>query len=254
MKNNFLILLIILIFTSCKSYIANSYFENNGIYDEKVKLEHLKGKNDIVLIPMHHLGLQSFYNDVQNKVDSLVNNNHIVFYEMIMTKNSKSKDSSQQKLIDTIMVLKFRKAFGLLGMSKNGSSNYKDFFKEKGIKIKKELVPQPKLSALGLTCTSCENVDATMDELIESFEEKYGEIILEEYDLKTPFYETYDKNKCKIKVNKKNFDEFVVHYRNNKIIEQINRNNNKKIAIVYGKNHFIGIKDSLQKLGYKLIN
>lgn len=251
MKSKLIIILIAFFFVSCKTYIANSYFEKNGIYDEKVKLEKLTGENDIVLVPMHHLGTKSFYDDVKNKVDSLVNNNHIVFYEMIMTDNSKSKDTSQQKLIDTTMVLKFRKAFGLSGMSKNGSSNYKDYFNEKGIKIKKELIPQPKLSNLGLICNSCDNVDATMDELINAYENKYGKIILEEYDLKTPFYENYDKKNCKIKIDKKMFNEFVVNYRNHKIINQINQNIHKKIAIVYGKNHFIGIKDSLHKMGYK---
>ena len=50
------------------------------------------------------------------------------------------------------------------------------------------------------------------------------------------------------------FNEFITHYRNGVIINKINQNKNAKIAIVYGKNHFVGIKDSLQKLGYKITN
>ena len=246
-----LITLTIIILTSCKSYIANEYFKSVGIYNNEIKLEKLSNDNkEIVLFGMHHIGTEKFYNNVRKKVDSLANLNYKIFYEMILTDNIKSNDSIKQKSIDTTMTLKFRKAFGLLGLSKKGSSDYVTFFKEKGIRIKKELVPQPKLKDLGLTNNLSENVDASMDELIKAYEIKYGNIILEDYDFNTGIFDDYDRNKCKHKINKLVFDEFVLHYRNGIVLNKINQDKGTKIAIIYGKAHFIGIKDSLQKLGY----
>jgi len=253
MRKTFFIITYVLLFTSCKSYLLNEFFEQNGVYQENVKTEKLLGKNEIVLIPIHHLGTKSFYKDVKIKIDSLKNLDYKIFYEMVLTDHAKSSDTTKQKIIDTTMVLKFRKSFGLIGLSKNGASNYIEYFEGKGLKINKSLIPQPKLNALGLKCVQCENVDVTMDELIKAYEVKYGEITLEEYDLKTNLFDAYDRNKCKYKIDKKIFEEFIVNYRNNVVLDKIGENKNSKIAIVYGKKHFVGIKDSLQKKGYKII-
>lgn len=249
------LLLFGLLIISCKSYIANEYFKSVGVFDNDLKLEKLSNdNNEIVLFGMHHIGTEKFYNNVRKKVDSLTNLNYKIFYEMILTDNIKSNDSIRQKSIDTTMTLKFRKAFGLSGLSKKGSSNYVEFFKEKGIRIKKELIQQPKLKDLGLANNLSENVDATMDELIKAYEIKYGNIVLEDYDFNTSLFDNYDRNKCKYKINKKVFDEFVLHYRNGIVLNKINQEKDSKIAIIYGKAHFIEIKDSLHKLGYKMIN
>lgn len=252
-KSILLYLLILILLTSCKSNIINNFFEREGIYDETSKIEKLKGENEIIIIPIHHIGTEKFYKNVKKKVDSLINLNYKIYYEMILTDNIKSNDSIKQQLMDTTMTLKFRKAFGLLGLSKKGTSNYVDFFKEKGIKIKKNLVAQPNLIELGLKNNLSENIDATMDELIKAYENKYGNIILDDYDFKTKIFDDYDRNKCENIVDKKVFDEFVLHYRNNIVLNKINQNKDAKIAIIYGKAHFVGIKDSLQKLGYKIV-
>ncbi|RXR20947.1 hypothetical protein EQG63_03140 [Flavobacterium amnicola] len=253
MRKTVILITSMFLFTSCKSYLLNEFFEQNGIYQKNVKTEKLIGNNEIVFVPIHHLGTHSFYNDVKNKVDSLKNLDYKIFYEMVLTEHAKSSDTTKQKIIDTTMMLKFRKSFGLKGLSKSGASNYKEFFEGRGLKLKKILIPQPKLSALGLKGSQCENVDATTEELIKAYELKYGKIILEEYDLKTNLFDAYDRNKCKYKIDKKIFEEFIVNYRNNIVLSKIKQNKSLKIAIVYGKNHFIGIKDQLQKIGYKMI-
>jgi uncharacterized FAD-dependent dehydrogenase len=248
------ITLSLLLLTSCKSYLINNFFEREGIYDETSKIEKLIGKNEIIIIPMHHIGTDNFYKNVRKKIDSLANLNYKIYYEMMITDNMKSNDSIRQKTIDTTMALKFRKVYGLFGLSKNGASNYVDFFRDNKIKIKKNIVGQPNLIDLGLKNNKSENVDATMDELIRAYEYKYGEIILEEYDLKTNLLDVYNRKKCQQKIDKEKNDEFVLNYRNGIVINKINQNKDAKIAIIYGKNHFIGIKDSLQKLGYKVTN
>lgn len=243
-----------LVFTSCKSYLMNNFLEREGIYEETPMIEKIIGENEIIIIPMHHIGTENFYTNVRKKIDSLTNLKFKIFYEMIFTDNMKSNDSSIQEITDTTMIIKFRKAFGLPGISSNGATNYVDFFKEKGIKIKKNLIPQPSLTDLGLKNKLSENVDATMEELIRAYENKYGSIILEEYDLKTKLFDDYDRNKCKYKIDKQMFNEFIRHYRNCIVINKINQNKNEKIAIIYGKAHFVEIKDSLQKLGYRITN
>ena len=113
-----------LVLTSCKSYLLNNFFEREGIYDETSKIEKLVGENEIIIIPMHHIGTENFYKNVRKKVDSLTNLKYKIFYEMMLTDNMKSNDSNRQNILDTTMALKFRKAFGLFGLSTKGSSNW----------------------------------------------------------------------------------------------------------------------------------
>jgi len=48
-------------------------------------------------------------------------------------------------------------------------------------------------------------------------------------------------------------NEFIVNYRNDFIVKSINEDWNNKIALIYGKMHFRGIKKMFEEQGYKLI-
>ncbi len=48
-------------------------------------------------------------------------------------------------------------------------------------------------------------------------------------------------------------NEFIVNYRNDFIVKSINEDRHNKIALIYGKMHFRGIKKILEEQGYKLI-
>lgn len=73
---------------------------------------------------------------------------------------------------------------------------------------------------------------------------------MESCDYNTKFYEN---SICKNKLGKKRFTPFLVDERNNSILRHIANENKNKIAIIYGKEHFNGVKDSLLKLGYKIV-
>lgn len=240
-----------LFFISCKTYIANQYFKRVGIYDDKIKLEKISNQNkEIILFGMHHIGKEEFYNDIKKKTDSLLKEGYTFYIEGISSqfanKTSLTKEDSTV-LID--LSYKFRKILGKPIVTKNMDSDYINLFKEKGIKIKENLIKQPTYLEFGLSQKNAIITDLTVEKIIEIYENKYGKIKLNPCDFETKFYE---ESKCPSKPDKKIFDKILVTERNNYVISNILKDEKSKIAIIYGKNHFIGIKDSLQKLGYKV--
>ena len=251
MKKVILFSLNLIILTSCKSYFVNQYFKKVGVFDNKIKLEKISNaEKEIMFIGMHHIGKEEFYNDVKIKVDSLLKEDYIFFVEGIGSQfTNKTNLTKEDSVILIDIAYKFRKALGKNLISKSMNSDYINLFKEKGIKIKEKLVKQPSYLEFGLTQKSAINYDLTVEEILEKYEHKYGKITLEACDYETKYYE---KSKCSVKADSKIYDEFITLERNNNVITHILNEKKTKIAIIYGKNHFIGIKDSLQKLGYTL--
>lgn len=252
MKIKALLILLILL-SSCKSHLANYYFKSIGIYDNKIKLEKLTyNDSEIILFGMHHIGKEEFYNDVKNKVDSLIKQDYFFYVEGINSQfTGKTNLTVEDSLVLIDLAYKFRKINGKPLISKKLNTDYLTYFKENGIKIKENLVKQPSYFDLGLTEMKLKNTDLPLEKILENYEKKYGKVVLESCDYKTKFYE---ESTCKIKPDKKIYDEMMMQDRNNSVISHILKEKKTKIAIIYGKAHFIGIKDSLQKLGYKITN
>jgi hypothetical protein len=252
MKNT-LIILSILLLTSCKSYLANYYFKSVGIYENKIKLEKISNNDkEIVLFGMHHIGKEEFYNDVKSKVDSLLKNDYYFFVEGVNSQfTGKTNISNADSAILIDLAYKFRKISGHPYISKKLNSDYITFFKEKGIKLKENLIQQPKYSEFGLSEKDSKNTDLTMEILLNNYEKKYGKVILESCDYNTKFYEV---SSCTTKSDGKIYDEMMMQDRNNSVISNILNEKKSKIAIIYGKGHYIGIKDSLIKLGFRTTN
>jgi len=248
-----LVSLTFLFLTSCKSFVANYYLKSVGVFDEKLKLEKLTTSNkEIVFFGMHHIGKEEFYNDVKTKIDSLIKKEFFFYLEGINSEfTGKTNLSPKDSLVLIDMALKFRKISGVPLISKKLNSDYLTLFKENGIKIKENLVKQPKYFELGLTEKESKNTDLSLEQILENYEKKYGKVILESCDFDTKFHE---ETTCKTEPDKKLYDEMMMSDRNNSVITHILKEKKSKIAIIYGKAHFIGIKDSLQKLGYKIIN
>lgn len=243
----------ILLLTSCKSYIANYYFKSVGVYDNKIKLEKLSNnEKEIVLFGMHHIGKKEFYNDVKTKVDSLIKKDYLFYLEGISSNFSgKTNLTKEDSIVLIDLAYKFRKILGKPLLYKNMESDFIELFKSKGIKIKENLIKQPSYAEFGLSQKTAINSDLSAEEILKIYENKYGKIIMEPCDYQTKFYE---ESTCAIKSQKKIYDEVILQIRNNSIITHVLNEKKSKIAIIYGKNHFIGIKDSLQKLGYKATN
>ncbi|SEQ13756.1 hypothetical protein [Flavobacterium urocaniciphilum] len=253
MKKIIQFLIILTLSVSCKSYLVNQYFKRVGVFDKKLKLEKISnGDKEIVLFGMHHIGKEEFYNDVKLKVDSLLKKDYLFYIEGISSKFAGKTNLTKEDSIALIeLSYKFRKVLGSPLVSKNLNSDYLNLFKEKGIKIKENLIKQPTYTEFGLSQKNAINSDLTVEKLLEIYEDKYGKIILEPCDYETKFY---DKSTCNTKTDTKIYDELMKTERNNSVISHILKEEKSKIAIIYGKAHFIGIKDSLQKLGYKIID
>jgi hypothetical protein len=250
---NISITLSILLLTSCKSFIANYYMKSVGIYDNKIKLEKLSNNNkEIVLFGMHHFGKNEFYNDVKTKVDSLIKKDYFFFVEGVNSQFSgKTNLTKEDSIVLFDLAYKFRKINGKPLISEKLNTDYLSFFKEHGIRIKENLIKQPSYLEFGLSEINSKNTDLSIEKILENYEKKYGKIVLESCDFNTKFYE---KSTCSKKPDKKIYDEMMMQDRNNSIISHVLTENKSKIAIIYGKAHFVEIKDSLQKLGYKVTN
>jgi hypothetical protein len=240
MKKIFPFITLFLLLNSCTSFKINLALKIVGVYDDTVKLSKLTTKEkEVVFIPMHHLGTVLFYNDVKAKIDSLKKSGFYFYTEEV--KGNKK---------DSITIRKIIKLTGIPFSRDN--SGYKHFFDSLyngKVKLKKELINQPNSWALGLDSLNSKKVDITFKEMIDYYEKKYGELKLRPCDFEKSFYE---KPSCKDKpIDKKIRDEVIVGYRNTNVINAILSEKCSKIAIIYGSEHIIGIREELVKKGFK---
>ena len=229
-----------IVITGCTSYKVNLAFNLMGMYDDYAKLDKLTNNNkQVIFIPMHHIGTKRYYDDVKKKIDSLENSGFHFYTEMV------NGDAN-----DTMAVLKIRKITGIPSSKENkGYREMLDSIYNGKIKYKKELIDQPSYKDMGLDSIKSKNVDVTINEMIHYYEAKYGEIKLEKCDYETSINK---KSTCKGKsINKKHSADAMINFRNKHIIEELLKDKNEKIAIIYGAQHFIGIREELLKLGYK---
>ena len=184
---------------------------------------------------MHHFGTNNFYSDVMKKVDSLKKMGYY-FYTEKVNMNSEKKD-----------LMKFRKIIGI-GLPNGSYEKIMDsIILEKKLKMKNEIAFQPDYSFWKLNSDNSNNVDATIHDLVSFYESKYGEVKLEDCDFASP--NVTNSTKCGKKKNyKKEYDEVVLDYRNNLIVNNIVVEPKQKIALIYGAGHYEGVKKKLDSL------
>ncbi|KQT17508.1 hypothetical protein ASG31_08865 [Chryseobacterium sp. Leaf404] len=238
-KNLILFMISFIALSSCTNKLFNYALTKKGIYDEKISVSKFNFKDkQIVFFPMHHIGTQNFYSDVNTKIDSLQKLGFFFYLENVTSKSSDKQD-----------LMKLRKIMGM-GLPNGGYEKILDsIMLEKNLKFTKEIKFQPAYADWRLNSINSKNVDATVPELIKFYESKYGEIKLEECDLNTP--DITNSTKCSYRKNeRKAYQILVLNYRNNLIANKINDNSKQKIALIYGAGHYDGIKkllDSLEK-------
>lgn len=240
MKKKVTLIFLIVLITGCTSSKVNFALKLVGVYDDEVKISRLQNESrEVVFIPMHHVGTKAFYADVSEKIDSLERLGYHFYTEQV-----------RGFAIDTVSVLKLRKLTGV-PFSKKGTGYLVmiDSLYSGKVKYKKELVNQPKYKEMGVDSLRNSNVDVTITEIINYYENKYGEIKLEPCDYETAMEA---KPTCKGKsFDKKQTTDAILNFRNEHILAEFQKDPHTKIAIIYGAKHFIGIKEELLKLGYK---
>lgn len=225
--------------SSCAKKLVDLALKKSGAFDKTTVLQPLEyNDKEIVFLNMVHLATKEYYADVTHKIDSLQKDGYFVFYEGLYLKKS-------ERIIDkndTITYLKFRKVMGidpLLEYSKiKPFSDYVD---------KHQLIDQPDYTDLGITSKNSKAVDLPMTVLISELEKEKGAVELTPCDFDQKLGSgSYTCDKAASDVRKYMMEHVVINKRNEHIVQQIKQSDNKKIVIVYGKNHYDGIKEMLQ--------
>lgn len=231
-------LTLLLTLSSCMKLI----FTHLGVLDEKQNPKVVSnGKKQVVYLPMHHIGKQSFYDDVKKKIDSLRKDGYVFYYEGL--KLSTSEDSL---VIDTLGK-KLRKTMGLDIFQLRSNGGYIDtstgnFMGRKNSFVKKyNLVNQERAGTL-MDTTIDRRADVSLNDLIPALEAKLGPIPLDACDYSTPMGQKYTCKKYKLK----DYSRAALEYRNKFIADEVRKDANLKIAIVYGAMHFKGLFEDLQ--------
>lgn len=234
------LLLCLLSLASCLNIALNSL----GVLEKNATLKFISnGEKRIVFIPMHHIGKKEFYDDVEKKIDSLSKNGFIIFYEGVRL--GQVKDSLQK---DTLFK-KIRKIVGLDLVALNKNQGYLDVENNRimGREFKSlpkyQLVNQPKKFIIMSDTTRFKSRDGNYVQLVAACEQKFGPVILSEYDLLTKSGEKY-----KTEVNKDLKNYFVLEFRNKLLADAIIQESNNNIVILYGAKHFEGLLEVLKTL------
>ncbi|MGA9211992.1 hypothetical protein [Kaistella sp.] len=229
-KKNLILFFYLLFLTSCVSAVLKL----TGITEANAKVNQFNfEQKKCAFLGMHHIGKEEFYNDVKKKIDSLRKENFVVFYEGFKV----SKSSDKQDLKNNTM--KFRKITNIPISLYIDSTNHAI-----GLDMKKwKLVNQPEDKDLGIDSTKDINAELPFGVLINKFEERYGEIILDKCDFETPLLSK--EYKCtSIKNGLQKFQKL----RNQELAQQIMESKNKKIAIVFGKDHYKDLRKILDSV------
>ena len=231
------LLFLFTIFTlfSCSSISPNSTLKRIGVFDTKSELEVIKSKKQkILFLKMHHVGKKEFYADVAHKIDSLQKLDYTVFYETAIDEETDSLTAIKNGM-------KLRKLMGFfpdiyLDTTTNiiaGKIKYRGNHK---------LLNQPNYNQLNVDGFTSIKADVNLSELITEFEKKYSEIKLEDCDFR---FNLEDRNyKCKSankRLREKFEKEYIQDYRNKHLANKIIDSNKKKVLVVYGDTHYIGL-------------
>ena len=237
--NKLFLLLVCIMLTSCVSIFPKKALKKTGVLDAKTELKIINNqKQNIIFIPMHHVGRLEFYDDVANKIDSLQNQGYTVFYESVADENQ----------IDSLVMLtsvkKLRKIMRFFPQEHKGyidttTNVIAGKLKYRG---KHKLINQPAYAELNVDQSTALKADIGLTELINAFEKHNGTIKLDSCDLTTSL--TGERYKCK-KVKKrlmKIFErEYIIDYRNKFLAESIINSKKNKVLVVYGDAHFYGL-------------
>ena len=223
---------IIISFTSCFSKIAKTL----GVKAKVPIITELKRpSNHVLFLGMSHMGKKIFYDNTKKIIDSLKNDGYTFFVESV------SNRVGDSIVTDTTYAKKLRKIIGLdITISYDQINNviWKMF------RRKYKLIGQPSYKELGIDTFNI--VDVPYNTLINSYETKYGAIILDSCDINTKLGEPYNCNFAP-KSNRMIFeDEYVKKMRNTLISNTVKNSKAKKIVLIYGKYHLDGIREQLE--------
>lgn len=232
-------IILLLLLASCNSFYLNS-MKRIGLFDNQAYLEEIKvPEKKVIFVPMQHVGTKDYYKDVKYKMDSLQNLGFKPFIESIIIPDY--LDINQKEYF----YKKFRKITGNVGNLYLDTIN-NTFVGKVKLPNNHNLINQPPNDEL-FDMSEAVNIDAHLDSIILKFEKMHGTIALTKCDLETDIYDLSYNCKTLDKKTQLLFKElFTLRYRDSIIADATLKSNNRKIVLVYGKNHFEGLKKFLE--------
>lgn len=252
MRLGYLLLTILFFCHSCKPLTALKKMNSEDATVEEWK--NSTNKN-VTFLSMVHLGKPEFYTNVQKTITRLKSEGYIVFYEgvkpghisdsalspTIIEKYSKipevrTRDIDSLKRL--IYNIKFKRMTGIFP----DTASLSNFIEDHNLFRNKMVQPPP--AVLGITEVDL-NVDVTSVELVNSYEQSFGEIELKQIDFAVPFNEPLPGFR---KLKPQSVALIILNYRNNHLATSIQNSAHNKILVLYGLAHKKGTLEILKQL------
>jgi hypothetical protein len=208
----------------------------------------------VLFIPMIHIANPDFYNSVRKIIESKKAEGFIVYYEG--TKMKAVDDTIKKQLldkpyvkyyhgpqhIDSICQVVYRKKINkFIGFIPDSTSRQL-YIPKKGFFSGMVVQPTPKV--LG-TDHNDRNVDVGDNEMVDTYEKWFGEIMLEEADFTIMPGSSYPKS---LRLPKDNVKSILINYRDEYLAQRIQASTDKKILVLFGMAHMGGTFEQLKRL------
>lgn len=228
MKKIVVLFFIAIALTSCGRALTGLALK---FYKHSTLHYYTNGDKQLIFMPMIHLNKQGFYDEVKRNVDSLRNDGYVFVYESV--KPSKDLDSIQEDLIRR----KFRRVIGF------NLTSYTDKENENMKRYRVKGTVSQSMVNTGLNKEKDILGDVGVDSLVHIYEKEKGEIVLSDYDLKTPLNKKYKGDK----LPKSDKEYLILTVRNKVLSDKIAALPNKKIVVLYGALHRSGFFANLKE-------
>ncbi len=232
----------ILCFTSCQRIIWTVGIKGRTGLNNVSKFEHPESGKKVTLIGMSHIETVRYYEEVKNYLDSLRNDGYAIFFEGITIGpvGPTEADTAATK----VMLRKYRRLTGESPLI-NEYAGFRSVADNKGERPR-QLVQQT-FERTGVSEERDHLCDLTFQEIIEGYEEKYGEILLTDCDWDTPHTAKY---KCRTE------QEFRLDYahltlRDKYVAKRVAESEYEKIVILYGNMHIFTMDTDLRRHGFE---
>jgi len=234
---------LLVLFLVCSSLSCSPLWMHfSGVLEEKPELKVLShAEKEVLFLPIHHIGQESYYEEVKRITDSLDQQAYTILYEQVSTGLREMEDF-------ILMAKKFRKLTG----SFDAGTGYLDTVNHKigsmDYDPKYQLMNQPDLVGLGIDTATAIRADILLEDLILAFEKKHGTIQLDSCDLETDLESDYLCNASNSDLETDFRKNFILGLRNENLARHIVQSESEKIFVIYGASHFKGLKKELAKL------
>ncbi len=237
-----ILIIAILCFTSCTRIIWVVGVKGRTGLNNVSKFEHPESGKKVTFISMSHIETVRYYEEIKNYLDSLRNDGYAIFFEGITI--GQVGPTEADTVATKIMLRKFRRLTGK-SIVTNEYRGFQSVANNKGEKPS-QLVQQTS-ERIGLSVERDHLCDLTMQEMVEGYESKYGEILLTDCDWDTPHTAKY---KCRTE-QKLRLDYVELTLRDEYVAKMVAESEHQKIVIVYGDFHMYTMNTDLHRHGFE---